>query len=154
MLKITIQKAENSNGKIIRQLNQALFEFEDQFTNTYNTNWSHSSAGNQYFQDRIKNGIVFIATKNEKVVGYTCGSIAMLSYRSPSKTAELENMFVLDSYRNLGIGKELLMHFEKEARALNAQRIVVSALNENRDAVEFYQDCGFSMRQVVLEKEY
>lgn len=107
-MKPIIKKATINNLKDIQELNHRLFEKEfTDFDNTLNLDWTFSETGEDYFIEHITDAdnCVFIAIINTKIVGYLAGSLnEENSYRIPFNCAELENMFILDTYRNQGIG--------------------------------------------------
>lgn len=107
-MELLIKKATIDNLKDIQELNHQLFEKEfTDFDNTLNLNWTLSKTGEEYFMEHITDvdNCVFIAIADGAIIGYLAGSLnEENSYRIPFKCAELENMFILDTYRSQGIG--------------------------------------------------
>lgn len=105
---IKIRKADMDDLIKIQDLNNKLFELEYKFFDpTLNVGWTYEKVGIDYFGDMIENEAVFVSIIDNKIVGYLAGSICQISY-TKTKLAELDNMFVLEEYRNHGIGLKLI----------------------------------------------
>lgn len=91
------------------------------------------------------NSLSLIAYDESTAIGYLVGAvIPPESYRVPFKMAELENMYVEESYRGKGVGRSLVNNFEKI-------KVIASAGNTN--AIKFYESKGCSKINVTLEKD-
>lgn len=152
---VLIHSATINHLKDIQNLNHLLCIKENkEFDLTINKDFSIQKAGEEYFTKRIQNDCALIAVVEDKVVGYLIGAIAETpQYRTVSKLAELENMFVLEEYRNFSIGKKLVDEFIRWCKMQKASRIFVIATAQNISAVKFYSREGFENSSVVLEKE-
>ena len=139
---INFRKAEISDINSILNLNNDLckFEMEEGFDN-YIKDWSLCDESREYFLDLIKNHFVIVAEKNEKIVGYLAGSIneeGAYSYYE-GKTAELQNMFILNDYRKFGIGSKLINNFENWCKDNQVKRMMVThplAMSQLNDFTE------------------
>lgn len=149
-----IRKATLDDFNEILRLNLKLFNFERQYTKTYNLNWTYSKIGKDYFQKRIteKNGIMFVAVENKTIIGYICGYVGNFPYRKPPEIAEIDNMYVEEGFRRSGIGKKLVSYFEKKAKKKGAKRIKVEALAGNLIGKNFYKKRGLKEATVYFEK--
>lgn len=154
-MKVKIQFATTQNLKDIQDLNHQLCIKENkEFDPTINPDYPIQKSGEKYFKDRIKNDCALIAIVDNKIVGYLIGAISEIEdYRNISKIAEAENMFVLEDYRKLGIGKKLLQEFTKWCKSKKAKRIKAIASAQNIRAIEFYHREGFEDYDLVLEKK-
>lgn len=150
-----IKKATIQDIEAILSLNIDLFRFEQAFTDTYSLDWTYSPIGREYFIRRLShdNGIVFIAEHDGKPIGYICGYIFLSHARNQPLMAEIDNMFVMDHFRQKGIGTLLMDIFLSEVQKRGVRRVKVTALHDNGHAHEFYKKQGFTHHEVVFEKE-
>ena len=133
---ILIRKANLKDLSNIQELNNNLFDLEfNNFDDTLKQGWPFEEDGKEYFQDMIKNEIVFVAQIEEKIVGYLAGSICeQISYITET-FAELDNMCINDEYRRFGIGTLLINEFKKHCKEKNIQNIKVTASAKNNRAI-------------------
>ena len=152
---ITIRKANIVDLKTIQTLNLKLFEKENkEFDESLDVKWTFSEEGTKYFLDRITRGFAIIAESNNAPVGYLVGGEAESpSYRTIEKIAEIDNMFVLEEFRQKGIGKKLFDAFLEWCRKNGYQKLKVEASAKNKGAIGFYKKLGFSDYTVSLEKD-
>lgn len=155
MMEITIKTATLANLEDIIKLNHMLcIEEHREYDNTVNADFSISKQGRKDFKERIKNECALIAVYNDGVIGYLVGAIVPNEhYRTISKIAEVENMYILEPCRNLGVGRKLMAEFEKWSKSKNAEIMRVVASVENTDAIKFYQNSGFNDYNLTLEKK-
>ena len=67
--------------------------------------------------------------------------------------AEVENMYILEPCRNLGIGDMLMDEFEIWAKSKNANFLRVVATVQNTKGINFYRKNGFNDLDLTLEKK-
>ena len=152
MEKVIIRKAELADLNSIQKLNDNLFDLEfNNYDDTLKREWALEKEGQDYFEDMIKNEIVFVAQIEEKIVGYLAGSICeQISYIKET-FAELDNMCIDDDYRRFGIGTLLMNEFKKYCKEKNMQNIKVTASAKNDRAIQFYRKNGFEDYNVTLK---
>jgi len=152
MGKVIIRKATINDLNSIQELNNSLFDLElNNFDDTLKQGWPFEEDGKEYFEDMIKNEIVFVAQIEEKIVGYLAGSICeQISYITET-FAELDNMCINDKYRRFGIGTLLMNEFKKYCKEKNIQNIKVTASAKNSRAIQFYIKNGFEDYNVTLK---
>jgi ribosomal protein S18 acetylase RimI-like enzyme len=153
---LIIKKANINNLKDIQNLNLMLFEKEyKEFDNTLDCKWSKSKESKKYFTKRItdNDGCAYVAYDDDKLVGYLVGGLSeMSSYRTPTKFAELENMFILNEHRGHGIGTELYNKFLKWCKSKKIKKIRVIASAQNMNTIKFYKKNGFFEYDLILEQ--
>ena len=154
-MEVKIQFASIENlGDILNLNHQLCIKENKEFDATINKDYPIQKSGEEYFKERIKNDCALVALIGSKVVGYLVGAvIEKEDYRNISKLAEAENMFVLEEYRSLGIGKKLLDEFFKWCKQNEVKRIRAVASVQNIKAIAFYKKGGFLDYNLVLEKE-
>ena len=100
-----------------------------------------------------KNSMIFVAQLNDDIIGYINYSIGYdINY---NKTLFIKDIVVEEKYRGLGVGHQLMLEAEKNAKSYNAVQLV--ALNNNyiEEEVEFYNRQGFKLNsESMYEKKY
>ena len=152
MENIIIRKANIEDLIKVQELNNNLFELEfNNFDDTLKVGWPFEKEGKEYFENMIKNNIVFVAEVEEKIVGYLAGSICEQTSYITETFAELDNMCIDDEYRRFGIGTLLMDEFKKYCKERNMQNIKVTASAKNSRAIQFYMKNGFEDYNVTLK---
>lgn len=151
-----IKSATIEDLKRVQELNLMLFEKEyAEFDSTLNCKWTFSEDGTEYFKGRITedDGCVFVAIVDDEIVGYLAGGFInnKKTYRVLPNSAELENMFVLDKCRGMGIGSKLYQAFVDWNKLKDVKRLRVSASAQNVAGISFYKKNGFSDYDLILE---
>ena len=103
-----------------------------------------------YIYKRIVNNesIIFICTKNEKIIAFvqlyeTFDSLNL------SKKLVLYDLYVLDKYRKLGIGRKLMNKSRDFAKIKKFPRIELSTSIDNYNAQKLYESLDY-----IRDKEY
>ncbi len=98
-------------------------------------------------------GIGWLAFKETEAVGYLL-AVYVFSLEHLGVTAEIDEFFVLQKYRNLGIGKRLLEVAETEFIRVGCTNISLQIAHENDAARSFYHKHGYLERTrfELLEK--
>lgn len=153
-MKITIKTATLENLEDIIKLNHLLcIKEHTEYSDVVNPNFPLTEEGIKYFIERIENDCALIAIYEKQVIGYLVGAIIEpQAYRNSSIIAEVENMYILEPSRNLGVGKMLMNEFETWAKSKNANRLRVVATVHNVSGIKFYRNNGFEDLDLTLEK--
>ncbi|MBR2787377.1 MAG: GNAT family N-acetyltransferase [Clostridia bacterium] len=85
----------------------------------------------------------FVARENDKIVGILTG----YSYYGEM---HIDNVFILDNYRNKGIGSKLIQKVEERSRNEHLQNI--NLCTYEFQAPEFYKKCGFKIEMIRKNK--
>lgn len=149
---IVIRKATLEDLKAVQDLNYKLFDFEyENFDSSLNMKWTFSEEGEKYFRKVIENGTVWVAVDNDKIIGYLAG--IRKSYDSiNANSAELDNFYIEEKYRRLGIGKRLVNEYKKYCKNEGIDTVYVTANAKNKNARSFYQASGFDDEYEVTYK--
>jgi GNAT superfamily N-acetyltransferase len=154
--KLRIRSGDLRDLGDIQELNHRMCIKEHrEYDETINKDYPIQPMGKAYFRGKIlgKDSCSLVATYENKTVGYLVGSItAPEDYRTVGRMAELENMFVLDEHRSLGIGKRLVDTFIDWCKSKDVEIIKAVATAQNIRAIEFYQREGMEQKAVILEK--
>ncbi len=90
----------------------------------------------------INDGIYLIAIKNNKEVGYLYG------YQYKDK-AILDQIYIIDNYRESGLGEELVTEFRIWATNNSLKNIEVNIENGN-EAYFLFDKLGFEITKVIM----
>jgi ribosomal protein S18 acetylase RimI-like enzyme len=106
---------------------------------------------------RDQNGIIYIATKNNTVIGFIAGYCKDLDEDEiqesiPQKQAHVSELYVREAFRGTGVAQALFsaieVYFKEKGR--DTLRLFVFAPNER--ARQFYKKEGFEERSLFLMK--
>jgi len=148
-----IRKAEINDIEKIQKLNFLLLEKEktEYGYKTLNVIWPKTEIGKKYILKLINsnNGIVIVAENNKKIIGYLFGKVV----KNKPKIAELESFFIIDKYRDKGVGSKLYSEFETWCikNKIKIIRLEVSTLNKR--GIGFYKKQKYIERTKKMEKE-
>lgn len=86
---------------------------------------------------------IFVAEDDGKLIGFATFSIRDV-VRYPRPIAELDELFVVESYRKKGIGKKLMDKIEEKAREQECYRLFIESHYDHKTAHSFYERLGFT----------
>jgi GNAT superfamily N-acetyltransferase len=153
-MEIIIRQANLDDLETIQNLNKKLAKHMQEFEPWVEDNWSFSKKGSGYFKHRISKlgqGCLYLATLDDVFVGYLAGGLIDKPERK-IKTAELENMFVIDKFRKMKVGTKLVDEFLKWCRGHKVKLVKVSTAAGNAKTLKFYRKLGFCDQTVKLER--
>jgi ribosomal protein S18 acetylase RimI-like enzyme len=97
------------------------------------------------------NEIICIGYINSRAVGFCTGLInKFICYNTPR--LDIETLFIMEEYRNKGLGKSLLNYIENEAVSRKIFHINVFTDEENEIAKTLYIKLGFKHIGPLLQK--
>ena len=135
--KITIRKAEKSDGNVLCDLINALADYEKK-------TGLDSEARERLKRDAFGASPIFetyLADYEDKTVSYAI-ILYMYSTFTGKPILYIEDIFVLPEYRSLGIGKALFNHCRKLALEKKCWGMKWSVLHWNTLAIDFYKKYG------------
>ena len=109
-----------------------------------------------------KKTILYVAEVENKAVGYVTGEIA----EKPSKAeffglkvpllrfGTINELYVDKNYRHLGLGVRLINKIESSLKKKGCNALSFGAYSENKKAIEFYKNRGYSLASVSLFKRF
>lgn len=71
---------------------------------------------------------------------------------TPAKTIKITDIFVSESYRQLGVGRALIEYIEQLAESLAVDYVKLTCWYANSCAYEFYKSLGYEVKSVVMTK--
>ncbi|MEC4814985.1 MAG: GNAT family N-acetyltransferase [Scytonema sp. PMC 1069.18] len=94
-------------------------------------------------------GLIYLIHVNAEIVGYLVVTFGFsLEYRG--RDAFLDELYIRQKYRGVGIGKQSLQFAEKICRQQGIQAIHLEVERENLNAQAVYQKAGFVSRDRFL----
>ena len=82
----------------------------------------------------------FVAIEEGKIIG-GCGIFPTVGL--PSGMSELVKLYLLDTYRGKGIGKELMMRSIEFAKNFGYESLYLETMDELSSAIQLYNNLGF-----------
>lgn len=141
---VVLKKATIEDLEAVQILNQKLFKREfEKYNKLLNIEWTFAEKETNYFQQLIENDFVYVAKIEENIIGYLAGCIHNKNECFTEQFAEIENMYIENEYRRLGVGTKLVEEFKSYCKENNIKYIKVSAWNDNIEAINFYKNNDF-----------
>lgn len=109
-----------------------------------------------YMKEEIENEECFceIVYKDEMPVAFLIGLFEDNSlFYELAKFGMLDELFVDESVRGSGIGKELVKDFTEHCEAKNISIVTLNARFKNKKAIDFYEYLGFEIDKVRMFKK-
>lgn len=97
--------------------------------------------------------MALVVELEDKIIGFLLGVIKDPGeFTVIKKIGVIESLFILEEYRQLGIGKNLMTYFSNWASQKKCERLSVLASYLNKRAIKFYKNYGFFDFDLILEK--
>lgn len=108
---------------------------------------------NSYFNN--SNHVVLLAKINHQIVGYALIDKVMvdLPMMKSRVYVYIQDIAVMEEYRNIGIATALLKAIEEKAEEWEAESLELAVHINNPDAVQLYNRYGFTVRTYRMEKK-
>lgn len=134
---VKIREAVKSDKKNLLKLVKELAEFEK-------LTFLDDTAGSRLMRDAFSNDPPFktlLAEVDKNVVGYAFYFFTYSSFFA-KKTLYLEDIYISENYRNLGIGKKYFKELTDIAKKNRCGRMEWVVLDWNVNAIKFYEKLG------------
>lgn len=151
-----IRKAKKEDMKDIQNLRYLLGKYEkDLGLNIVVPEWAYTEVGEKDFNYFLNDQYIFVATENNKIVGFITGEILKKKAWYNVQLGEINNIFVLKEYRQKGIGKKLIETIINSFKEEGITNIQLYTFSNNTDAIKFYEKIGFKKYnvQMLYEKD-
>lgn len=154
MNNIIIRKAKLEDLSTIQKLSKKLFIYETEVLgdDTFDIDWPYKS-GENYFKKAIENKLLLVAIIDDKMVGYISWFTYDNAARKEKKHAEIDNIIVLDEYRNDGVGTRLIEEFKNICKKQEIKYLTVSTNMKNKNTISFYIKNGFEEYEISLKQK-
>jgi len=99
------------------------------------------------------NCISILAENNGIIVGICFVSIRNKSNMVVKKIAYMDELYVNEKFRHMGIAKKLYLEAENRAIQMGAERLDLMVWEFNDVAIKFYESLGMKAQRYILEKK-
>lgn len=108
-----------------------------------------------YLQECIREKCLFVAKIRDTVVGFLLFRFWEMKGPGnvPRKVLQIDSIGVEESARNQGIGTQMMEELRVLARAFGCTDLQLSVYPQNDEAVAFYQKCGFTIRNINMQRK-
>ena len=141
---ISFRKAEIEDIPVLCELLWELFSQEVEFTPNKET---QEKALKKIIEDK-NIGDIFVAVKENKVIAMV-NILYTISTALGEKVAILEDMVVLDSFRNQNIGSQLIEFTMNYLKENSVKRVTLLTDGDNYNAHKFYEKQGFNKSSMI-----
>lgn len=140
MEQVQIRKIRNTDNPfmaVIIRKNLEKYHLDIPGTAYFDTNVDHLS---DYYDARNTTSSYFvIVDENNQVLG----GVGFEKFACISDCAELQKIYLQDSAKGKGYGKQLLVHVEKAAQAMGFSKIYLETHSNLQEAIQLYQHYGY-----------
>jgi GNAT superfamily N-acetyltransferase len=109
------------------------------------------------FEQKARTGsllVVLAMVGPDEIAGYTvCSICEELSDLGTCKVGEIDSMFILESYRRLGIGRKFLVRSMQWFEQNCAEKVIALVAVGNEEVLEFYERAGLLPRAILLQRK-
>lgn len=91
--------------------------------------------------------IILLGYYLDEIVGY------ILIRRTSNNTCLLDGLYVLEDYRNQGIGKSLINEAINRCKKINIKYVDINVIEKNEVAKNIYKNLDFNSFEVKLRRE-
>lgn len=150
-MEYNIRKATINDADDIDKLLTLLIRDEKK----YDSNTNEFFTVDKFYENIIPNDLnaVFVATCNNKIIGYLFGYILNNGDVYIDKISKLDALFVLEEYRNNGIATNLINKFKEWSINNKVKYMEVQVLNDNEEAYKLYSKEKFvPFKSILMNK--
>jgi ribosomal protein S18 acetylase RimI-like enzyme len=150
-----IRKATQKDLNILNKLQIGLAKYERKICKTLKNPDSIRKEFYEYYKKKIrqKNCVFFVAEESKKIIGYVLGEIEKPTHHHIYKyRGYINDVFVLEGYRERGIGEELTKKLIEFFESKGIKWIRVSAYVKNKSAIKFWKKMGFKDYVIDMAK--
>lgn len=112
-----------------------------------------------YPEDRFQSGLesesLYVGRLDEKIVGYAAIKIRDYDWAGmvPRRVLFVDEICVSSRCRRQGIGKAMMAEIRKLAKAQGCTGLQLGVYPQNREAMAFYEACGFAVQSIAMSTE-
>ena len=138
----------------ISEINSMLTDLIQDERKNYDSNINENYKVQEFYEKLIddENKIILVARDNDMILGYVYGFIQDNGNLFNNKMAKLDALFVKEQYRGNGIARSLMKDFINWAEEKGAAYIELSVCKDNTNAINLYENEGFSINKICLRK--
>ena len=141
---MNIRKAEKEDIKDIQDLRYLLAKHDKSLgLDIVETKWGYTEVGKKDLEYFLNEQYIYVAEEKEKIVGFITAEIFKKKVWYTVQLGSINNIFVLEEYRNKGIGKALMKTAINALKEVGITNIQLDTYNKNSNAIKFYEGLGF-----------
>lgn len=149
---LNIRKAVKSDAEAVCTLAKALHEFHATARpELFNLN--NPEVTEKLIKKTItsKNNIVFVAEKDDEIIGFCSASLNEKYYNNAERSAFIDDFYVVPKERNKGIATSLFNELKAYVTAWGAFSLDLCVWAFNSEARAFYDKMGMKTQRAILE---
>jgi len=137
------------------EINKMLTDLIQDERKNYDSNINENYKVQEFYEKLVdnENKIILVARDNDIILGYVYGFIQDNGNLFINKIAKLDALFVKEQYRGNGIARSLIREFINWARENEVAYVELSVCKDNTNAINLYENEGFSIDKICLRKE-
>ena len=141
--------------KEISEINNMLTDLIQKKRKNYDNSINENYKVEEFYEKSIDNDnkIILVARDNDIILGYIYGFIQDNGNLFNNKIAKLDALFVKEQYRGNGIARSLMKEFINWAGEKEVVYVELSVCKDNTNAINLYENEGFSIDKICLRKE-
>ena len=148
---MNIRKARKEDMKAVQDLRYKLSKYEKEIgLNIAVPEWGYTEVGERDYNYFLNKQFIYVAEDNQKIVGFITGEILSKKEWYTVQLGTINNLFVLEEYRGKGIGKKLMETMMDAFKEKGINNFELYALNNNENALKFYEKLGFRKYNVQM----
>lgn len=153
---VTVRRATRTDAAAIAKFAVALFELHAEWDAKRFTQIATLEGAERYYGDRAEaeNAGVHVALDGDRHIGFAYFEYEPMLYAElATRVAWLHDIYVEPDARGGGIGSQLIAAVRHDARALGADKILLSVATGNETGRELFERNGFrtTMHEMMLE---
>ena len=135
-----------------------MFEYNDRLVPNFFTQTNKDANPHYYYnlKEKIKDkekAIFLVAIKDNMVVGYLNALVLNKPWRRITPVCSLDEIGVLESYQNQGVGTALFKALKKECKKRKLYDITLNVYAANTNALAFYKKLGCQITSYRMDIE-
>lgn len=148
-MKVRIFEFSDKTKKETVHMITELMNYHRRLTNVPKEYWQSDEQSELLLKEWVHEGTIYNIYLDNKVVGFLYVKFG------GQEVAWLEDLFILDDYRQKGIGKTALERLDEIMIKKNIVAMFVDVIPRNTSALKLYKECGFDHLNIIqLRKNY
>ena len=146
-----LRKAKKEDMEDIQDLRYLLAKYDKSLgLDIVVTEWGYTEVGKKDLEYFLNQQYIYVAEENQKIVGFITAEIFKKKVWYSVQLGSINNIFVLEEYRNQGIGTALMKTMMNALKEVGITNIQLDTYNKNSKAIKFYEGLGFEKCNVQM----
>ena len=153
--KITIREAEEKDFDGMMELNKESIDYHLNIDSYYKSSSEYEGL-DDYMKEQLKdeNVKILVAEGGGEIIGRIVGVIIKPSpYARPERIGNIDEAYIKEKYRRMGIGKELFDRLLKWFKERGIKRLELSVDARNEIGVNAWRKFGFSDYRLNMKRD-